>query len=632
MPWSLSLLMACSEPAAVAPEPAPEPSAPPEVGCVRPPALDADTVYVAPDGDDAADGTEGCPLRTLERARDVVRERLELAAGDQRVVLRGGTWRLSAPLVLDARDSGRDGGRVWWEAAEGEVPVLSGAVPVTGFVSADGLLSAPLPGEEALRLFVDGRLARRARSEQPLTWTPSGWAGAPAGMEGWPDLERVLVRSHWMWMTVDCPVAGVEQGVIALEPSCWELYATWIGLPLIFDSLDNARALLDEPGEWYHELSTQTLLYLPHPGEEPQTVEAPRAESLVEIAGTVDAPVQDITLRGLTFAYTGWAEPAGGYVAAQAGIHLVEADPADWTWETSTAGMPAAVNLRHTRGVHLQDNTFRELGAAALGLQEGAKDSVVVGNRMLDLAGNGLQLGDIRAHHPEDDRLVLSDNLVENNLIRGVGLEYPDAVGVFVAYVRRLTLRHNDLRELPYLGVQLGWGWGMRDAGGNPAYNDFVALPLYDTPTVARENAIEANRIETFMTALDDGGGIYTQSAQPDSVISRNYLVSMISPYYGAIYLDDGTKDFRVYGNVIEDVTHAWFVHDTGIYDGRCGNARDNELYGNFSTATAMPLLCPGDNDVHDNAQGLTEWPPEALEIQEQAGLEPAWRHLLEGG
>ena len=89
--------------------------------------------YVSPDGDDSADGSEGAPFATLERARDAVRAINGSMTGDIVVRLRGGDYRITKPVDFDTRDSGTGGFTVRYEACEGESPVINGAVKVTGW-------------------------------------------------------------------------------------------------------------------------------------------------------------------------------------------------------------------------------------------------------------------------------------------------------------------------------------------------------------------------------------------------------------------------------------------------------------------------------------------------------------------
>lgn len=71
-------------------------------------------LYVSPSGNDHANGTARHPVRTLERARGLVRERVTGMKGDLTVHLASGTYRRTTPLTLDARDSGTGGHQVIW--------------------------------------------------------------------------------------------------------------------------------------------------------------------------------------------------------------------------------------------------------------------------------------------------------------------------------------------------------------------------------------------------------------------------------------------------------------------------------------------------------------------------------------
>lgn len=103
------------------------------------------TLHVcAATGDDANEGTsERAPLRTLQAARDTARrlrsgllERQQPAERAVEVVLHGaGVHHLTAPLVLDARDS-----NTIYRAADGEDVLVSGGVAI------DPAAVSPRPG------------------------------------------------------------------------------------------------------------------------------------------------------------------------------------------------------------------------------------------------------------------------------------------------------------------------------------------------------------------------------------------------------------------------------------------------------------------------------------------------------
>src|SRR5271165_5440588 len=87
-------------------------------------------IYVSPSGDDRNSGAQNSPVRTLERARDLVRARNQAMAADITVQLQPGVYRLERPLTLDARDSGTGGHNIVYKAT-GEFAVISGGVRVT---------------------------------------------------------------------------------------------------------------------------------------------------------------------------------------------------------------------------------------------------------------------------------------------------------------------------------------------------------------------------------------------------------------------------------------------------------------------------------------------------------------------
>jgi hypothetical protein len=104
---------------------------------------------------------------------------------------------------------------------------------------------------------------------------------------------------------------------------------------------------------------------------------------------------------------------------------------------------------------------------------------------------------------------------------------------------------------LPYTAISVGWGWGEPDAGGG----NYVVPVVYDTPTPLGDNRIEGNHIHNVMLRRNDGGGVYTLSNQPGTVIRGNLIHDNVNAP-GGIYLDEGSGFIEVVGNCVYNVSN----------------------------------------------------------------------------
>jgi hypothetical protein len=361
--------------------------------------------------------------------------------------------------------------------------------------------------------------------------------------------------------------------------------------------MENAFELLDEPGEWYFDRPARMLYYKPRPGEEMSKAQviAPRLEQLLLVKGTLDNPVRDMTFNGLTFAHATWLRPSTGMGHPDTQANFIQAHyngyyraEFDYAWVSLNGEQvksPANVVVDTAHRVTFEKCSFTALGGAGLDVQGGAQDNLISRCRFDDIAGNGIQIGDVTRddHHPSDPRRIVKGNQVLDCLISRTGQDYTDSVGVFYGYTVGTVIAHNEIRDIPYTGITGGWGWGMVDAGGG-GYGSAIK---FKTPAAGKDNRIEYNHVYQVNQVRDDGGGIYLLGRQPGTVIRGNHIHD--SRHGRGVYLDEGTADVEVYNNLIYRVHGP--VH--------CNNASQNriatcKIHDNLTTPPAGVKLVPG--------------------------------------
>ena len=592
-------------------------------------------IYVSPTGADTAAGTKTRPFRTLERARDEVRK-LAGHGGDVFVNLSGGTYVLDRTLELTPADSGADTHSVTYRAIAGQQPVISGGQRITGWSRYDasrGIYRAPAGTLRTRQLFVDGRRATRARTQATLTGfakADNGFTAPDGTLAGWRNQSDVEVVTQIAWKLIRCPVASIAGTAVAVQQPCWHNANLHTGIGMEAPTwFENAYELLDEPGEWYLDRAAGYLYYKPLAGQDmaQATVVAPRLETLIRGTGTPGNPVRNLRFEGLTFSHATWLGPDSdeGYADVQAGFHIVGAAATNPDFDSTRAAWaktPAAVSFDNDRNLAFDRNVFTRLGAAGLNLGTGSQHGTVTGNRFEDVSSAGIQLGSIDEvdHHPADPRLITSDNTLANNLVTRIGAEYADAVAIFVGYTTRSAVHHNTLHDLPYSGISIGWGFGLTDPGGNPAYPGNLGVTMYDTATTSLDNAVYANHIYRLMTTLADGGGIYHLGANPGTAIYRNYVHDLGPTGYGPVYLDEGSRFVHVTENAFCRTDVRWLLINGG-------GARYNAADHNFTTNPQVAVQGSPNNVVADNVV-VPSCDALPASVTTAAGLEPAYLDL----
>ncbi|WBB89469.1 RICIN domain-containing protein [Verrucosispora sp. WMMC514] len=579
------------------------------------PALAATTtLYASPSGGGSAcTATQPC---SLTGAQTAVRSMNSSMSGDIVVQLADGVYRLSSPLRFTAADSGTNGYRVIWQAAPSARPVISGARAVTGWSQVDAgrnIWRANVgAGTDTRQLYVNGALATRARTQvnrADFTADSTGMrftSGALSYLNNLANQSRIQMESVNSFTDRYVSVQSISGNLIRMQQPGWSNnnfgYDTFTSPhragPLY---LTNAYEFLDTPGEWYLDPGSGALNYIPLAGQNMSSVsvELPTQQSLVNLGGTYASPAHHISFTGITFTGTTWlgASSNQGYVDQQTGAYIY----GNWNWPSFSSchngcpqfeatrpnwqQMPAAVQVSAANNITFSDSQFVNLGQTAIGIGNdanahasgvglGASNITVTRSEIARNAAGGIVVGGVRAdaHHPSDQRMVNRDITISNNRLHDLGIEYRGIVSVLTTYVTNSTVSYNEVYNMPYTGMSIGYGWGSNDAGGSEHYAGrglYNYQPRYTTATTASNNRLIGNYVHDVMQQMNDGGCIYTLSANPGGLISDNYCLRT-NGYFG-VYFDEGSRYYTARNNVFSSTgtwatANYWYAENMGNF------------------------------------------------------------------
>lgn len=530
--------------------------------------MQAADLYLTPDSSLTDAVRKAREMRRLGKAAEVT---IHLAAG---------TYYLYEPLRLRPEDSGL--------TIEGHGAVISGGIPLGGWKSQHKLMVAEVPDFNGRpfdfrQMWVNGRKAVRARDvndfeqmarimtydkRNQILWIPRK---AAEKILKAPYAEMVL---HEMWCTSNlriksATVAGDSVAIRFHQPEAKLQFEHPWPSPMTPDTghpspfyLTNARELLDEPGEWYHDIREHKVYYMPQGNEELRVKRegtgaiVPVLETLVEVIGTSERPVRHITFKGVTFSHTTWMRPSEkGHVPLQAGMYLTEAyklrpqidrpnnhklDNQGWLGRAD-----AAVELRWAEGCNFEQCRFEHLGGSGLDYVEGCRGGKTTRCTFTDIAMNGYVCGSFSPeglethlpYQPTDFRMVCTGQEITDCEFYNVTNEDWGCVAIAAGYVSGINIEHNTIHDVSYTGISLGWGWN----------RDLVCM---------KDNKVHANLIYDYARHMYDCAGIYTLGNQPGTQIWENVVYDIAKPSYVHdpnhwfyLYTDEGSSNITLRDN-----------------------------------------------------------------------------------
>ncbi|GGV45444.1 hypothetical protein GCM10010495_73750 [Kitasatospora herbaricolor] len=463
------------------------------------------------------------------------------------------------------------------------------------------------------------------------------------------------------WTESRCRVAGFSaaSGTLTMSQPCWGNVTARApfaqgsgGLPSMPTStmptlIQNAQGLLHS-GQWFLDTAGNKLYYQPKAGQQVAglDVELPRLESLLQGAGTLAAPLHDVTFSGLQFSYATWNAPsaAAGFADVQSNLRITGSNNQGLcTFSTPAGTCPfgaltqplANVSFTASKNISITGNRFAELGGAGLSVMYGSANLLIQGNEFTDIASTAILLGCTYDPTPTDpshaagikqnctpnagavsgDTIgtneILTGTTVSDNVIHHIGTDYSSACGITLLFSQNTTITRNNLYDLPYTGITAGVIQGHVDQASTPN----------NTTNINSSNTISNNIIHDYMSVRHDGGAVYVEGHQAQYVYQADGTtidkvktlakglqvtgnIAYNSPAVNFTYYDDaGSEWINWQGNVAfgagqwaqggcSPTGHFWI---TGNYFSApyqryadCNNAIDSNAGGN-TTIPAAP-------------------------------------------
>ena len=584
----------------------------------------AGEIWISPKGSDFNDGTRQSPKATLtsalRQAREWRRTEDNRIQGGITIYMEGGTYAFHEPVFIRPEDSGTKESPTIIRSVGDEKVILSGGISIKGWKKQGKVWVADVPAFNGRpldfrQLWVNGKKAVRARDvedfekmnricsvdeKNEILYVPAVSIRRLIDNKGNLKAKYAEMVLHQMWCVANLRIRSVEvQGDSAAirfhQPeSRIQFEHPWPHPMVTTDGhnsafyLTNARELQDVPGEWYHDIDARKVYYYPREGEKMQEAEVivPAVETLVRVEGTLDRPVRHIRFEKITFSYTTWIRPSEkGHVPLQAGMYLTDGYRIEPKMQRDYLNHPldnqgwlgrpaAAVRVVAARQIDFERCRFEHLGSTGLDYEEAVQGGVVRGCLFLDIAGNGLLVGSFSpaAHEthlpydPADRREVCTQQQINNCYFTEIGNEDWGCLAIAAGYVGDVNIEHNEISEVPYSGISLGWGWTQ-------------------TVNCMRNNRVHANLIHHYAKHMYDVAGIYTLGSQPKSYVTENCVHSIYKPGYVHdpnhwfyLYTDEGSSFITVRDNWTEGEKYLQNANGPGNVWENNGPKVDNDV------------------------------------------------------
>lgn len=493
------------------------------------------------------------------------------------VFIRQGFYTLQEPLLFNPEDGGErvetnlpSGAFEWhhlrdnyvtYSAYPGERPVISGAVAATGWEKGkNNIWKAPFKNPDVPVLIMNGKKQTLARTPNTgyftLRKTPASTFEIPfkpGDIKKWKDMQDNRIAILLRWRTAYNTIDRIdEKQQIAFLKNAEDGPGGNNGLLVVPPRyyIENIKALLDAPGEWFYDKNREEINYIPAEGlsnPNQAALSIPHLTQLVQVKGTENKPVRNLRFYGLIF--EGAKENFRNYP------HHYEPTPGC-----------IAISYEYTSDCEFANSELRACSGVGMSIGQGCFQTRIFRNTF-----NGLEQGALSVSSTGDlktgklSQLTRETN-IDHNIFSECGLGGGITLGI--SGTLHTTIAHNYFTK-----------------SGRPYTIDCGAGGLEGG--VTEDCVVEYNHFEDVQQDADDAGVTVVTGMTFHSTVRNNLIHKVHRGFFSdnvAFWFDNMSSNWAVTNNLYYDLEQGEMK--------TCGTYLTDNIYsGNFTIEP--PLLAP---------------------------------------
>ncbi|MBR0189704.1 MAG: right-handed parallel beta-helix repeat-containing protein [Clostridia bacterium] len=350
------------------------------------------------------------------------------------------------------------------------------------------------------------------------------------------DVENATLNFLHYWVDEHTAVESYDKKTGKLVMKEYSRYGIYGEKTKAVYYLTNVKKAFGQKGRWYSDKKAGKAYYIPADGESAdEAFYVPHLHRLIGIKGTPENKVKNLKFKNLTFAYTrgdrqifrddGLSVASDGQAAASAG---------------------GAFEIEYAENCSITGCKFEHYGLYGICIFEGSSNIRISKSTFTDGGAGGIKVSGADIYGKEEART--HSIKISDCEITGCGKRYMAACGILIGHAYDNQITHNEIHDLYYSGISVGWVWGYKES-------------------VTKNNYIAHNKIyDIGKGVLSDMGGVYLLGEQQGTKVYNNLIYNVKAREYGgwAIYTDEGCSYVTVENNVCYDCSENCFHQHYG--------------------------------------------------------------------